>query len=74
MQFLNDLPHFEVVCLNTADLIVVLLLRYLIAFFLWRLFFGIGEPFCRQHAANVLLELEDDLLDLNSHILLLNTL
>ena len=74
MQFLNDLPHFEVVRLHTANLIIVLLLGYLVAFFLWCLFFGISEPFRRQHAANILLELEDDLLDLDPHVLLLDAL
>ena len=74
MKFLNDLPHLEVVRLDTTNLIVVLLLRYLVAFFLRCLFFGVCEPFRRQHATNVLLELEYDLLDLDSHILLLDTL
>ena len=77
MKFLDELPHFKVVSLNSADLVVVLLLRDL-AFLCDRLARArrlrcATEPFVLKHTTDVLFELEDDFLDLDAHVFLLDS-
>jgi len=79
IELLNYLPQFEVLSFGATDLVIVLLLGDSVSFSLnrWLIYCLKGstpEPLSHKHPAHVLLELEDDLLHLYSHILLLNSL